>query len=330
MDRLLVTGATRFVGGHLLEELLKKDIEIIALVRSQEKAQMMHRLGVKTIFADLQKPETLNDVTKDIDTVIHLAVAFDFHLPWKIYYQTNVLGTKYLAEDALRNDVKHFIYTSTTEAMGPVEKIPADENAEPNPTYEYGKSKLMGEEILRKMHEENSFPVTILRPTGIFGPGDMYVTYSILKALKKGRFKKMPGGGDKYIQFTYVKDVVQGYIKALEKPDVSISNTYIISSDEYFTYKEGFTIVAELLGAPKPEGTMPIWLAKFGLWLFEKWNKLRGIRDFIMHPSVVDYMQINRVYSNEKAKKELGFKPKYSFVEGWRITIDWFRDKGLI
>ena len=330
MKNVLLTGATGFLGSHLLEELLKKDITVFCTARSKEKAQKLEQLGVNTVFADLQKPETLRGITKDKDTVIHLTAIYDLKASWDLLYATNVLGTNYLATDALKYGVEHFVYTSTIAAMGPSRNPPANESTELNPIQEYGKSKMISEKNLLELYDKEGFPVTILRPTLIYGPRDMYSTYSILKAVKKGRFKKLPGKADKHFHMTFVKDVVDGYLRAIEKPNVSIGKTYILSSDEVLTYKEIFATISELLNVPKPEGTMSPRLAKLALWMFQKINSLHGVRDFMMRPEAVDEMKYDWIYSNKKAKKELGYQPKYTLRKGMKVSIEWFQNHGLL
>jgi len=329
--RILVTGATGFIGRHLVNALLKEDkYDIVVMYRNSEKVKELEKLGIETRYGDLSEIKTLDNITKDVDVVIHLAALMRFHAKWEKLYMQNVVATKIIAEDAMKNGVDYFIYTSSTEAIGPVKTIPADETHPYNPDYTYGISKMMAEKILNKFHEENGFPVTILRPTGVYGPGDLYVTYSVLKAIANGKMKYLPGKGDKYVHFTYVEDVIQGFIKALENRSAAIGETFIIASDDYYTYKDAFTIMAELLGAPPPEKSIPVPLAKVLIWFVETANKIKRVDDFVMHTSVVRDMTKNRAYSNKKAKEKLGFSPKYNFREGMKITIEWYQQQNLI
>lgn len=327
---VLITGFTGFIGSHLHKHLLKeKDIFVIGMTRN--KSKLIHsKDGFEVRYGDLLNPDSLKDVTKDADVVIHLAALMRFHESYKNLYKYNVEGTSFLAHDAMKNNVKHFIYVSSTEALGPVKHIPADENAPYNPTYGYGKTKQITEQLLNKQYIETGFPVTIVRPTGVYGPGDLYVGLSTVKAVANKKVKILPGKGNHFAHFTYVDDVVQGIICVMRKPKQTIGETFNIANDDYQTYKETFTIIANILGLSPPSRSVPYWLAKVYLG-FQGWkNKIKDIDDFVMHASLVDDMKVDRAYSNKKIKTVLGFKPKYCYKDGIKKTINWYKKQNLI
>jgi len=329
--KVLITGVTGFIGAHLAHELLKKkSYELVGTFRNAEKALMYEKQGIEMRKADMLKPDSLKDITKNIDVVVHLAGLMRFHDPWNLLYNHNVKATQIIAEDALQHGVQHFIYSSSTEAIGPVTSIPGDETSPYHPTYEYGKTKQIAELWLKEKQQTASLPLTILRPTGVYGPGDLYVTLSTVRAVANKKLRVLPGKGDTYIHFTYVDDVNQGIKKTIEKPKQSIGETFIIASDAYTTYKEMFTIVANLLNVPPPSRSIPMNLAKAYLSIVQWNNKRKGIDDFVMHTSLIDTMKTNRAYSNAKAKKILEFSPQYDYMQGMKKTIDWYEEKNLI
>jgi dihydroflavonol-4-reductase len=215
--------------------------------------------------------------------------------------------------DALRERVNHFIYISSTEAMGPVDKVPGDESAPYHPSYEYGRSKMLAEQWLR----EQPLPVTILRPTGVYGAGDSYVTMPVLRAVQRGLLRFIPKkAAAHYIQFINITDAVQGIIAALEHPEEALGGTFILASDDYYSYKEMFTVLARLLHAPAPKYSVPPWFVRSALRYFEWVNRRKGIDEFVFHASLVNDMQVDRAYSNAKAKRVLGFSPGYTLQQG--------------
>jgi nucleoside-diphosphate-sugar epimerase len=208
--------------------------------------------------------------------------------------------------------------------------IPGDETSQYNPSYEYGKTKQIAELWLKEKQQTAGLPLTILRPTGTYGPGDVYVTLSTVRAIAQRKLHVLPGKGDSYIHFTYIDDVVQGFQKTIEKQKQTLGETFILASDEYTTYKEMFTIVANLLKVPPPTRSIPMTLAKAYL-SFVQWNNNRkGIDDFVMHTSLIDTMKTNRAYTNAKAKKILGFTPHYSYRDGMKKTLEWYKEKNLL
>jgi len=329
--KVLITGITGFIGSHLAQELLKKkNYELVGTFRDREKALMYEKQGIEMRKTDLLKPGYLNDITKDTDVVVHLAGLMRFHDPWHLLYNHNVKATQIIAADALQHGVQHFIYSSSTEAIGSVKHIPGDETSPTNPSYEYGKTKLIAEQWLKEKQQTDNLPLTILRPTGVYGPGDVYVTLSTVRAIAHRKLRVLPGKGNSIIHFTYVDDVIQGFQKTIEKPKQSLGETFILASDEYITYKEMFTIVANLLEVPPPTHSIPMSFAKAYLSYIQWSNKRKGIDDFVMHTSLIDTMKTNRAYTNAKAKKILGFTPRYSYSAGMKKTIEWYKEKNLL
>jgi dihydroflavonol-4-reductase len=329
--KILITGTTGFLGSHLADALLRaKKYELVGTYRNKEKAAWFEQQGMEMRQIDLCNPVSLQGLTKDVDVVVHLAALMRFHERWDPLFAHNVTATEWITRDAMTHRVDHFIFGSSTEAVGPVTHIPGDETSPYQPTYLYGKTKQLAEQWLLEQHHETEFPVTILRPTGIYGPGDVYVTLSTVRAVAHNKLRFLPGRGDKYIHFTYVDDIVQGILRTIEKPTRSIGEIIHLASDQYTTYKDMFTIIANLLDVPPPLHSIPLGLAKAYLF-FVQWNNTRkGIDDFVMHTSLVDTMKENRAYSNQKAKHLLGFSPHYSYQEGMRRTLDWYREKELL
>jgi len=329
--KIMITGITGFLGTHLAEQLLKTNkYELLGTYRDAKKAIVFEQQGIEMRKADLLKPDSLKDITKDMDVVVHLAGLMRFHDPFEVLYDNNVKATQVIAEDALLHGIQHFIYGSSTEAIGAVANIPGDETSPYHPTYDYGKTKQIAELWLTEKQQSTNLPLTILRPTGIYGPGDVYVTLSTVRAVANKKLRFLPGKGDGLIHFTYVDDITQGIKKTIEKPKQSIGETFILASDASITYKEMFTIVAHLLDVPPPSRSIPMNLAKAYLSIVQWNNKRKGIDDFVMHTSLIDTMRTNRAYSNTKAKEILGYSPQFTYHDGMKKTIDWYKEKKLL
>jgi dihydroflavonol-4-reductase len=329
--KILITGMTGFLGTYLTQVLMRQaKYELIGTYRDTEKAVWFEQQGIEMRKVNLLKPESLTDITKDVDVVIHLAGLMRFHAPYDLLFAHNVTATQLIAEDALRHEVQHFIYSSSTEAIGPVTQVPGDEASPYHPTYGYGKTKQIAELWLSEKQRTAHLPTTILRPTGIYGPGDLYVTLSTVRAVANKKLRFLPGKGNTHIHFTYVDDISQGVVKTIEKPKQTIGETFILASDASITYKDMFTILADILHVPPPAGSIPMAIVKMYLF-FLQWNNARkGIDDFVMHTSLIDTMQTNRAYSNAKAKNILGFSPQYDFTTGMKKTIEWYHEKKLL
>jgi len=330
--RILVTGASGFLGGHLIEEVVSKGYDVIGMVRKSSDTGFLRSLGVELRVGDLTAPESLSQATEGIDVVIHLAAYYTFFGKEDLYRKVNVEGTRLLLEAALNNGVRRFIYCSSTEAIGPVKNPPADEDSPPNPSYEYGRSKLEAEKVVRS-YGGGGIEYSILRPSGIYGPRNVNdISYWFITAFAKNALptRIIVGDGKNLIQFAYVEDVVQGFLLVLEKPEVSKNQTYFISEDRAYTYLEVYKILAELCNREPPRIHVPPLLAKTFVIPVELFNRIRGKVDFTWRTSTVNDMTSDRAYSISKAMKDLGFRPKYDLKTGLRETIEWYRENGYI
>lgn len=330
--RVLVTGASGFLGGHLVEELVRRGYSVRGMVRNLSKAQQLKNLNVEVVYGDLTVRESLPQAVRGVDAVIHLAAYYTFTGSKKLYRLVNVEGTRALAQTSLKSGVRRFIFCSTTEAIGPVQNPPGDENTPPNPQFEYGLSKLRAEEIVKSLGSLG-LEYTIIRPSGIYGPRNVDdVAYWFIMAVAKGGLfsKFMVGSGEYLVQFTHVNDVVQGFTLALEKPDASVGQTYIISDEEAHTYREVYEILSQILDREPPKYRVSPTLAKALLAFTELYDRVRGGNNLMYRMKIVDAVTTHRAYKIDKAKKELGYKPQYDLRRGLRETVKWYRDNGYI
>ncbi len=329
--RVLVTGASGFIGSHLVPALLDSGCTPVALVRRSSDRSWLDELKVEVRYGDLGDPGSLREAVRGVDAVIHLAAYYRFYGEKSLYQKINVEGTKALAHAAKEAGVSHFIYCSSTEAIGPVDGV-GNEESPPHPQYQYGVSKLEAERSLYEIQGEQPW-VTVIRPSGVYGPGNVDdVSYWFIMSQARGgvlsRF--IVGSGLSSIQFVHVEDVVQGFIKALKMPEASKGETFIISEDHAHTYLEVYDIICELLGKSPPIIHLPAPLAKLGILPVELFNRLTGRDDFMWHTATVDSVMSNRSYSVTKAVDRLGYHPRYDLRKGLGETVEWYRENGYL
>jgi len=329
--KVLVTGASGFLGGHLVEELVKGGHQVIALVREQSDTRFLDRLGVELRRGDMTDPASLKRAVKGADAVVHLAAYYTFSGRKELYQRINVQGTKDLLEAMLAHRVRRLIYCSSTEAIGPTGAGAADEDSPCHPYYEYGRSKLEAERLIGE-YASRGIDFTILRPSGIYGPRNVDdVSYWFITSFASSIASKMIiGDGRKVLMFVHVKDVVQGFMAALERPERSIGQTYIISDSRAYSYEEIYAIMANIFGKEPPSTHIPIALAKVMVAPVQGINYLRRRPNFIWRVSTMDTFRFDRNYSISKARRELGYEPRHPLPEGLKETADWYREEGLI
>ncbi|MEM3384745.1 MAG: NAD(P)-dependent oxidoreductase [Nitrososphaeria archaeon] len=330
--KVLVTGASGFLGGHLIEKLVEKGYNVVGMVRKNSPRRLLEQFAVELRTGDLQEPESLVNATRNVDIIVHLAAYYTFFGKKELYDKINVQGTRFLLEAMIKNDVKRIIYCSTTEAVGPVKVPYADEDVEPNPVYEYGKSKLKAEGVVKE-YGLKGVEYTILRPSGIYGPRNVDdVSYWFITGFAKNSLtsKFIVGSGKNLVQFAHVQDIVQGFVLALEKFDTAKGRTYFVSEEKAYTYQEVYEILAEICGREPPKTHIPPALAKVMIAPVEFFNRIFGKENFNWHISTVDAVTCDRAYSIERIKRELGYSPKYDLRRGLKETIEWYKNNGMI
>lgn len=328
--KVLVTGASGFLGGHLTELLTAKGLEVVAMVRKTSDISLLDRLGLEKHVADLTDPQSLRTAVRGADAVIHLAAYYTFHGKNELYDLVTVQGTKSILSACLKEGVTRFIYCSSTEAIGAVDDIPAREDHPPNPQNEYGRSKLRAECVLREY--DGKLETTIVRPSGIYGPRNLDdISYYFITSCTKNSLptRILIEHGSAVVQFVHVKDVAQGFYLALTNAN-SIGKTYFISEDKWHTYREVYEIISRITGRRPPTFNLSKSAAKMLIYPVFIAKSVFGEWSFLWDPKTVDAVTSNRAYSIEKAKTELGYSPKYTLEDGLKETIQWYRDNGIL
>jgi nucleoside-diphosphate-sugar epimerase len=329
---VLITGATGFIGGHLVPRLLGKGLEVHCLVRSLEKAECLpFKDDVRFIVGDITDPASLRNLDKDFDYVIHLAamghVSASSEASYKQFVKINEQGTKNLI-DALRGSftLKRFIHFSSTAAMGPIGLPVLSEADLPNPVTPYQKSKYRSEQMSMGAYEQNGFPTVIIRPCMVYGPGGKGEFLKFCRLMKAGVFPKV-GLGQNLTPIVHVKDVVEATVLSLFNGQPG--NVYIIASEQSYPMDDIRKYVMKALNIRRPYIYVPLWAALLSVGLLE------GVFQLLGKPPVATRQNLrstttNRTFDISKAKKELHYEPRMYLEEGICDTVDWFKKSNLL
>lgn len=266
--------------------------------------------------------EPLRTILQKFDIVIHCAATMDFGLDAnaslvKELYKVNVDGTANLVKAAAAAGIKQFIYISSTETVAPtVGEEPADESTATNAVFEYGRTKILAEQEV--IDNCSGYPIhyTIVRPTGILGAGDMATAHQFFWAINMGLFFFVPGsvhGPAGRICYTHVTDIVKGIMMTVGNPK-AYEQTYFLSANS-MTYEALLRRSCQNLGRIQPFFYLPYNFVKQVVGIVGPVFKLKFKNVFLFQPVMIDQLRVNRVYSSEKAKRELGWTPTYSMEE---------------
>ncbi len=324
----LVTGATGFTGGWLARALVHRDYSVRALVRDETMplAQKLVSDGIEVVVGDAGDPAAIDRAVSGCSHVFHIAAVYrTANHPDSHYFTVNRDSVAHILKSAKVHGVQRVVHCSTCGVHGDVAEIPAAENTVFNPGDVYQRSKLAGEEIAREAMA-NGAPVSVVRPTGIYGPGDTRFL-KLFKTIETGAFR-MFGSGEIAYHMTYVDDMVQGLILAGEHPN-AIGEVFLIGSEDYTSLNEMVRMIAETLGVRPPRGRLPVAPLMAAATLCEFACKPLGI-DPPLHRRRVSFFTKARAFSVAKAKRLIGFEPKVPLAEGLARTAEWYRSEGLL
>jgi nucleoside-diphosphate-sugar epimerase len=323
---ILVTGATGFIGGHLVDMLVSRGYRVRCFVRKPN--EHLKSLEVEVIKGDITNRGTLKNATRSADIICHLAAILGrYGVPDELYWKVNVEGTKNILEECLKGSIKHFIYFSSADVVGPLKdpNILANETFPYNPSNIYELTKAEAEKLVLKYYHEFGLPVTIIRPAFVYGPRDKHL-FRLFKAVQEGKFVLI-GNGESFIHPTYISDVIQASQLCLTKKR-GTGEIYIVAGERPVTWRQLVEVIADVCSSPPPRLSIPIWLSKLLAFLMERISRIYGSEPRLT-TSMVKYLTESRAYDITKAKKELGYKP-LRLEEGIKKTVEWYVNNGYI
>jgi nucleoside-diphosphate-sugar epimerase len=325
--KVLVTGGTGFTGKHLVTRLVNEGNKVRVLARKKDPE--LEKLDIEFILGDITDKEVIDKSVETVDKVYHLAAVFreGGGIPKKVFWDVNVNATRNLLEASQKNGVERFVHCSTCGVLGHISKPPADETFPYNPGDEYQRTKCEAEKIALEFFHNRELPGVVVRPTAIYGPGDLRFL-RLFKAINDGRFI-MVGSGEVFYHPVYVDDLVEG-IMLCGNEKQALGEIYIIGGESYVTLNQLVSMITEGLDVQVPKIKFPffwpVWAAGLACeivcWPF-------GINPPIFRRRV-DIFRKNRAFDISRAKKELGYEPKVSLKEGIKITAEWYRNEGYL
>lgn len=330
--KILVTGASGFIGSHMVERALQRGYETWAGVRPASSRRYLRDSRIHFIELDYSSQSALQDQLQAFahehdrwDVIIHCAGATQC-LHHDDFYAINYEGTCRLIDalTALGMVPRQFIYMSTLGTYGPIREtqpyLPIREADTPCPNTHYGRSKRRAEEYLMSL---TSFPYVIFRPTGVYGPRDR--DYQILIDGIRHHTELALGYRRQEITFVYVKDLVDAVFLAIDR-EVS-RRAYFVTDGKVYTSHDFGRIVREKLGNPFVcRITVPLWLGRIAALLCDGAARLTR-RTFTLNSDKFRILsQRNWTCDIEPLKRELGYAPQYDLWRGIGETIHKYRN----
>jgi nucleoside-diphosphate-sugar epimerase len=322
LTTVFITGGNGFIGSHLVDKLLIKNFRVKCLVRKTSNLKWLKDKPVELIYGNLFSEEILLPVLKECDYVYHVA-GVTFAKKKADYFAGNVDATRSLLENVFKanQNLKKFVHISSQTAAGPSYSAqPVDETAECSPITTYGKSKLEAEKAVMEYFDKMNS--TIVRLPAVYGPRDVAI-YEYFKTINK-RLEPLIGFSDKLVSLIHVRDAVNGMILAAES-EKSKSQTYFISSNRPYSWKE----IGEMTSRLMNKKTLRIRIPHFMVYVVGAFAEFFSL--FSSKPAILniekcrDITQKFWTCSAEKATRELGYKESVNIEDGFKETIEWYK-----
>jgi nucleoside-diphosphate-sugar epimerase len=326
----LVTGATGLLGSHVAERLVASGGQVRALVRRESDTRFLQTLGVDLVVGDLTDPASCERATQGARVVYHCAAKVGDWGNWGEFKTACLDGTRNLAEAAIASGVGRFLHISSTSAYGhpPEGGPPIDESAPLGqalwPLWDYyTRSKVDCERILWDLAETRGLPLTIIRPSWLYGERDRTTLERLVGRLKAGRVPLI-GRGDNPLSAIYAGNVADAAILAANHPG-SVGEAYNITHQGQLTQREFLDLFIQAIGAPPIRRRISYRLTFAASFLIEAVARARGRR---RPPLITRYatwlMGRSLSYSTAKAETKLGWRPRLGNRESIERSVRWF------
>jgi nucleoside-diphosphate-sugar epimerase len=325
--KVLVTGGTGFTGHNLSKKLLEDGHEVRLLVRSKERVALEPSERLEVLEGDIRDKKAVENAVDGVSKVFNIAAMFRSAASVdQDYHDIHVKGTQYLLKAALQYGVTRFIHCSTVGVHGDVKEPPATEESPFAPADIYQRTKLEAELWAREFAEKNDIALSVIRPTAIYGPGDMRLL-KLFKLAVKG-ITPVIGTGKIFYHMVYIDDLVQGFLLASEH-EKAVGEVFIIGGEENMILDDLLTTISRITNRPEKMVHVPALPFQLAGSLCEKICIPFGIEP-PLYRRRVDFFTKSRSFNIAKAKDLIGYTPQYGLHDGLSRTAEWYKEEGLL
>jgi dihydroflavonol-4-reductase len=320
----LVTGATGFIGSHLVERLCREGRRVRCLVRHKPASGWPPH--AERVDGDLTTGRGLEEALRGVDIVIHLAgVTRAVH---KSDYQTGNVEAAAMLARSLAGHPARLLHVSSLAAIGPsLDGAPVTEDTPPHPISAYGRSKLEGERAVRRFKPD----AIIIRPPVVYGPRDTGV-FQILKAVSRRWALQIAAAGraDRWFSCVYVRDLVEGLVVASEAPSSLAGRAYFMAQAKPASWAGLAETAAEIMRVRLRVVRVPAAAAYAVGFCGEIWSRLTGRPGIVSRDKIIEALCANWTCNSGRAAADLGWNATTPLAAGLAETLAWYREAGWL
>jgi nucleoside-diphosphate-sugar epimerase len=322
----VVTGASGFVGSHVVDALLVRGARVRCLLRASSSRRWLEGKPVEIAAVGLDDAPALEAAVAGATWIVHAAGRTSARNGAE-FHEANVGGTERMLRAALTvgPTLRRFLYVSSLAAAGPSrDGAPVTETHLPRPASDYGVSKLRGEELVHQLRDR--IPVCSIRPPAVYGPRDE-ATRKIFVALKWHLRPELRPGGR--FSMVYVEDLAEAMVRALED-DRARGETFFVSEPDVCDYERLARAALAALGTWAVPLRPPMWLLAAGAFAAEGWGAVIGRPPFLSREKLREISAGDWLCSSAKIRSALDWAPEVPLDEGIRRTVAWYREAGWV
>jgi nucleoside-diphosphate-sugar epimerase len=326
---VLVTGASGFLGGRLVEMLAERGETVRVLARGSSDLRHLSQLPIQIVRGDLGDVAALAEAMRGVRVVYHCAACSTDWADPATYIAANVAGTQNVLDAAVRAGfVERFLHVSTTDVYG-YPRVPCDESAPVRDVgLPYNRTKIQGEEAVWRAHREQGLPVTVVRPATIYGPRGKDFVVEIANLLRQ-RMMLLIDGGRARGGFTYVDNVAQAMMDAAASSK-TVGRAYNISDGTGTTWREYTNALADALSYKRPWLALPFPMAMaLGAAMEVPFRLLKAKSRPLLTRHAVHLLGHDQEFPTTRARADFGFAPRVAFADGIARSAAWVRAREL-
>lgn len=325
--RVLVTGATGFLGTSLVHRLLSDGVRVRVLARSPMKVKASAEQGAEVVVGDITDKGALRTAVDAVAVVYHLAGKLLIPgVPAEEYRKTHVEGTKLLLACCReQSTLERFVHCSTTGVLGITGDQPADESAPFRPTNIYEATKAEAELAVRDTWQVG-FPAVIVRPGLVYGPGDLHLL-GFFRSILRHQFRPI-GRRPVWLHPIYIDDMTEALVRCAQHP-AAVGECFHIAGQEAVALAGLAATIAEAGGTSLPPGHIPLAAART-MAMVGDWLPANLKRSAPLTRTRLDFLTHSRVYSVAKVQRLLDFAAATDLSTGIARSMAWYRQQGYL